>query len=140
MSKIFLIGIMIIATFLFCPASMAEQPQQTWVFNASSYLTMSPIYDNGYVYMGSLDGKMYSIQTAYGKPIFTRSYGTSIQSMPVLDNNVLYFGTSDGYFHAVDTARGVEKWKYKAGGNVDSSPLIFNGIVISGPMTAKSTR
>jgi outer membrane protein assembly factor BamB len=115
-----MVGLIILIMLLFVPACLADSPQQEWVYNASSYITTSPIYDNGYVYFGSLDGKLYSIQVVYGKPIFSKSYGTSIQSMPALDGNTLYFGTSDGYFHAVDTVRGSEKWKFKAGGNVDS--------------------
>ena len=75
--------------------------------------------------MGSLDGKLYSIQTVYGKPIFSKSFGSPIQSNPVLNGDMIYFGTDDGYLHAVDTARAEEKWKYKANGSIDSSLLII---------------
>ena len=117
------------AIALMAPVGLAEDPTQIWATQVGPHITVTPVYNNGILYVGAWDGKLYAINTQFGNPQW--SYDThvksSIYSTPVLNAQTLYFGTSNGKFYAIDALQGNQKWNYTVGSNVDSSPSDVRG-------------
>ncbi len=98
----------IFAISLMAPVGLAEEPTQIWATQVGPHITMTPVYNNGIIYVGSWDGKLYAINTQFGAPqwSYDTHVQTSIYSTPALYAQTLYFGTSNGRFYAIDALQG----------------------------------
>ena len=132
----------VFAFSLMAPVGLAEQPTQIWATQVGPHVTMSPVYINGIVSVGSWDGKLYAINTQFGATqwSYDTHVQTSIYSTPAIYAQTLYFGTSNGRFYAIDALQGRPIWNYTVGSNVDSSPTTFAGVVFSARTTASCMR
>lgn len=93
----------------------------------------APAIKNGVLYLGSLDGYLYAIQTADGQMKWRFKAGGGITSSPAVEGGAVYFGSKDDHVYAVDTATGKKVlWKFKAGDDVLSSPKIKDGVLYIG--------
>ncbi|MFP4641923.1 MAG: PQQ-binding-like beta-propeller repeat protein [Chloroflexota bacterium] len=107
-----------------------EQPGATgpgtekWTFNTGSMVQSSPAIDSGgTVYAGSLDGRLYSINSD-GTKKWEFGTGNAIYSSPTIGpDGTIYIGSNDNKLYAVDQS-GTVKWSFSAGDNVTPSPAI----------------
>jgi outer membrane protein assembly factor BamB len=86
----------------------------------------SPAFANdGTVYLGCLDGKLYAIDAASGKKKWSfSSEGSFALGSPTVDGaGRIYFGDSDGILYAL-TPSGQELWRFPTGANIVSAPVI----------------
>ena len=96
-----------------------------WKFNTNNWISISsPVLGaDGTVYVGSLDGYLYAIDTAGSQRWNFKTNGT-VFSSPVLGaDGTVYVGSWDGYLYAIDTAGG-QRWKFKTNDFVVSSPVL----------------
>ena len=87
-------------------------------------LWSSPLFANGKVYVGSLDGNLYAIDPTSGKEEWRFSTGKGIVSKPELKSGTLYVGGFGGRLYGVDASSGKEKWSFKASSWVWSRPVV----------------
>jgi outer membrane protein assembly factor BamB len=90
-------------------------------------LWSSPLFANGKVFVGSLDGNLYAIDPTSGREEWRFSTGKGIVSKPELNGGTLYVGGFGGRLYAVDASTGKEKWQFKAASWVWSRPVVSGG-------------
>ena len=92
-----------------------------WSFNTESYIISSPVIGSGRVYIGSTDGKVYSIDLLDGRKIWAFDTEDDIEASPLLFDDAVYIGNLSGEFFCLDALSGQELWRYKCGSSIYGS-------------------
>jgi outer membrane protein assembly factor BamB len=71
----------------------------------------SPIVINNRLYVGSLDGKVYCLDTADGSVEWTYTTGGPIMGSPAYSDGTIYIASTDGYLYALEAADGDFIWQ-----------------------------
>jgi outer membrane protein assembly factor BamB len=98
----------------------------------------------GRVYLGSLDGRVYSFVASNGKLAWSHSTGNYVYGSPAVarppgTGPTVYIGSYDGNFYALDARSGKQRWKYHAGDKISGSPTIVGTVVYFANLGAKET-
>jgi glucose dehydrogenase len=98
----------------------------------------------GRVYLGSLDGRVYSFVARNGKLAWSHSTGGYVYASPAVARvprtpPTVYIGSYDGNFYALDARNGKERWKYRAGGKISGSATVVGKVVYFANLGAKQT-
>ena len=106
--------------------SLGEDPRMfdLWV--------SSPVVADDAVYVGSGDGKVYSVALSTGVKRWSYATQSRVRSSPAIADGTLYVGSFDGQVYALDATSGAERWKFQTGDAVQSSPAVFGGTVCVG--------
>jgi outer membrane protein assembly factor BamB len=104
----------------------------------------TPAVKFGRVYLGSLDGRVYSFVARTGELAWSHSTGNYVYASPAVarapgTRPTVYIGSYDGNFYALDARNGKERWKYRAGGRISGSPTIVGRVVYFANLGAKET-
>ncbi|MCL4479602.1 MAG: PQQ-binding-like beta-propeller repeat protein [Deltaproteobacteria bacterium] len=97
-----------------------------WSYTTGDYIYSSPaIGGDGTIYIGSDDGKLYSINPNGGLNWSYPTGGAIWYSSPAIGNNgTIYIGSSDGQLYAISSSGSLD-WSYPTGGPIwYSSPAI----------------
>lgn len=106
---------------------------QKWRFKAKRAIVSSPyLHTNGTIYVGSMDGMVYAMDSASGWLVWKFRTNKPVLSSPTVDGNTLFVGSADNYLYAVDIRKGAETWKYQTEGQVNSSPVVYKNTVYVG--------
>lgn len=119
------VGMGIVGAFLLAsPSARAEVGGILWQFQRGSGFEASPaIADDGTVYIGSDDDRLYAVDRD-GAEIWQFAAGGDIVSSPAIGaDGTVYVGSRDGGLYAVDR-NGRQKWRFPADGEIVSSPGI----------------
>ncbi|MBP65471.1 MAG: hypothetical protein CL727_06880, partial [Chloroflexi bacterium] len=96
----------------------AKEPKK---FNVVSAPTIG---DDGSVYFGSNDSKLYSVDGVTGEKNWEFKTGQPVQSSPSVGaDGTVYIGSNDGKIYAINP-NGTKKWEFITAGWVHSSPAI----------------
>jgi outer membrane protein assembly factor BamB/endonuclease YncB( thermonuclease family) len=112
-------------------ASPAKIP---WEFQTTSAIFSSPAIVDGVIYVGSLDGSLYALDSHSGPPLWQFTTGAGIISSPAVADGVVYVGSEDTNLYAIDAATGRQRWSFATGAEVSSSPAVADGVVYVGGM------
>ena len=86
-----------------------------WRFSAGGKIWSTPAIDDGTLYVGSFDKKLYALNADDGskrwEPFATEG---AIVAAPVVYNNAIYFGSLDRHIYALDAATGALEWRFSA--------------------------
>lgn len=107
-------------------------PKREWTFSAGDAVQSSPALSGDTLYVSSLDGKLYALNTKNGDRRWTASTRGAIYSSPVVSEGTVYVGSTDHFFYAFDAHSGHQKWKYDAGVPLYSTADVSNGTVCFG--------
>ena len=110
-----------------------QSAQQGWAYPTNAEIYATPVIDgNGYSYVGSLDGKFYSLNTTGNLRWAFTTGGQIIGSAAINYGGTIYVGSKDFYLYALNP-NGSLKWKYKTNGPITVAPIIdIDGNVIVG--------
>ena len=89
----------------------------------------SPRIHGNKLFVGTLDGLLFCIDTISGRPIWFRNIGSSIRSSPSVGDGKVYFGTENNRVFALDIESGEQRWMTELKGPVYSSPAFYNNRV-----------
>jgi outer membrane protein assembly factor BamB len=83
----------------------------------------------GRVYVGSTDGRQYSLSAADGELAWAKQTGDYVYSSAAVDNvpglgPTVFFGSYDGNVYALDARSGNQRWRHRSGGRISGSPTI----------------
>jgi outer membrane protein assembly factor BamB len=94
-------------------------------------LQTSPILSDEYIYLGSLNGKFYKLNSADGKVIWEHDIKSQIHSTCAVSGGKIFFGSDNGILHCLNTD-GKKIWEFKTQASVFSAPLVFENRVFFG--------
>ena len=105
----------------------------------------TPAVKYGRVYVGSLDGRVYSFVARTGQLAWSRSTGNYVYASPAVARvpgtpPTVYVGSYDGNFYALDARSGRERWKHNAGGRISGSASVIGRTVYFANLGARNTR
>ncbi|HAV10331.1 MAG TPA: hypothetical protein DCX22_01770 [Dehalococcoidia bacterium] len=90
------------------------------------------VLDNGVLYFGSSDGKLYAITTNELQFKWEFQTGGKIWTTPVVKDGVVYVGSYDGSLYAVSAKDGSQLWSQKLKTGMASSPVISGDMLYIG--------
>lgn len=102
------------------PASL----KPLWTFEAADGFEGTAAIAGGTVFVGSLDGNLYALDSKSGRVRFKYAAGGEIKSSPAVAGGTVYFGDEAGTFHALDAATGKPRWTFKTDAGVTSSATL----------------
>jgi outer membrane protein assembly factor BamB len=115
------------------PAKYVHPPLSVkWGFSTGGNIWSSPAVVAKTLFVGSSDGKLYSLDVADGNMRWAFKTGGEIFSSPAVNKRSVYFGSSDHMFYALDADTGDMKWYFETGDQVTSSPAVLDGKVYFG--------
>lgn len=102
-----------------------------WTYQTGGAVYSSPAVLDGMLYVGSLDGKLYALDSETGSKAWSFTAAGPIHSSPAVDGNQVYFLDESGTVYALDVATGAQNWATALGnGSWDwSSPALHGGNV-----------
>jgi outer membrane protein assembly factor BamB len=103
-----------------------ENPDRHFPFYSSAAIT------DGKVILGGRDKLVYCFNAATGKPIWTFTTRSRIDSSPAIAGGRIYIGSNDGRFYVLDQNTGAKIWEYETGSPLSASPAIAGGRVVIG--------
>lgn len=106
------------------PVKGPTSPQLKWRLQAQGYVESSgAVASDGRIYVGSSDGKLYSIMPS-GTIAWAYQTGSCIDSSPAIGpTGCIYVGSYDGYLYCLYPT-GTLRWRYAAGSMIWSSPAV----------------
>jgi outer membrane protein assembly factor BamB len=108
----------------------------------SFYSTPAAAY--GRVYIGSLDGFVYSFAASNGKLAWRHRTGSYVYSSPAVASvpgagPTVYIGSYDGRLYAFDARSGRVRWAHNAGGKISGAPVVVGDLVFYSNLSRRSS-
>lgn len=98
-----------------------------WEFQTGDRIWSTPAVDNGVVYIGSTNHRLYAIDIETHEEIWHFEAEAAILSTPLVYEDTIYIGACDNKFYAIDAASGEEIWHFEAGNWFWTQALAYNG-------------
>jgi outer membrane protein assembly factor BamB len=96
-----------------------------WSFETGKPVWSQPEYEDGILYMGSMDGFVYALDAESGEEIWNRSLGGAVAANLELENNLLYANSYNRNASALDPATGEIVWQ------VDTPSSVWSGSAVT---------
>ncbi len=102
-----------------------------WKLKTGGKIYSSPVEAGKNVYVGSMDGNLYSADIATGAERWKFKTSGGVVSTPTVSGGLVFFTSMDGKLYAVETASGKEKWSAKVTEekNYHASPALSYGTI-----------
>ena len=117
----------LIASSLFCltTSSWAEEPVVKWVNEEIKGVSSPAIGQDGTIYVGAMDNKVYAVNPADGIIKWVCPTDGAIYSSPVIgEDGIIYVGSYDKNLYAINPEDGSKKWMFETEDVIYSSPAI----------------
>lgn len=99
-----------------------------WRFHTKGRIFSSPVVDDGTVFVGSSDARLYAVRASDGSEVWRFATKGSVNSTPAVWNRTVYFSSLDGNIYAVNESDGKERWHFRTGGERRYSAPGIHGI------------
>ncbi|HAF62167.1 MAG TPA: hypothetical protein DCK95_07570, partial [Anaerolineaceae bacterium] len=111
---------------------VVEKP--VWTTDLETAVVSDPLLSDGYLYVGTIAGKVFKVDTSNGSIVWTFQDDTQVKSVwtePTIVDDVLFFATEDGYIFALNTETGDPVWNapLASGAQIVASAVELNGSV-----------
>jgi len=100
------------------PGKLPDSLKSYWKFKTEGAIRSSAAVENGRVYIGSDDGKIYCLNLSNGEEIWSFQTEDSVEATPCLLDGSVFAGSSDSFLYALDAKTGEFKWKYETGAKI----------------------
>lgn len=110
----------------FSPSLIPTQHFLLWNTTVGSLMYSSPAVMDNKLYIGSLNGILYCLNTATGTERWHSSTENSLSSSPAVVNGNVYIGSFDHKLCCFNASDGTPLWNFTTGGLVKSSPTIVD--------------
>jgi outer membrane protein assembly factor BamB len=115
----------------------ARTGKEIWAYHFAGEAMPTAAYEDGFLYIGTGDGHVYTISAETGKPEWISDIVSFVSmSSPVLNGKYVFLGGTDpNYFYALDKETGRVAWKITiprlvATGMGDCTPAYSDNIVV----------
>jgi len=108
--------------------------QFAWVHATPGTPSMasSPGVEGNRVVYHTMSGRVYVLDRANGRPVWSWNAGSAIESSPVVVNGIDYFGAANGEMYALDLRTHRLRWSKNLGAKITSSAAIAGGRLFIG--------
>ncbi len=103
-----------------------------WQANTKGAITSSPRMQDGAIYFGSLDARLYALDAKTGWSIWEFRMKSGTVSSPWLTEKYIYIGSADGNIYCVNLQSSKKAWLFEAENQVASSPIIYQDSLYCG--------
>ena len=98
----------------------------------------------GRVYIGSTDGRMYSLSARTGRLAWARQTGDYVYSSAAVHDvpkvgPTVYFGSYDGHLYALNARTGDVRWRFRSGGRISGAATIIGKAVFFADLGKRTT-
>ncbi len=98
-----------------------------WTFEGGQSFWGTPLLEDGVLYIGSLERKVYALQAESGEKLWERELGAAILGTPATAESLpLFVAVLDGTLYALDKGSGEILWQKSLGARLWSTPRIVN--------------
>ena len=87
--------------------------QPSWTFDGGSPMWAGPTQAAGSVFVGTLDGKVFSLDARTGAKRWQFVAGGAVRSRPVVAAGAVYVAADDGILYRIASATGTLEWQVK---------------------------
>jgi outer membrane protein assembly factor BamB len=101
-------------------------------YTTGSGVESSPTVSNGYVYVGSLDDKIYQLNSSDMSLVNSYTTGDDVRSSPTVSDGYVYVGSYDDKVYQLNATDMSFVNSYTTGDDVKSSPTVSDGYVYVG--------
>lgn len=108
-----------------------------WVFETESTVTSNCVVEDGSLFFGCYDGRLYSVDVKTGVVNWFHETSEKTWAGLAVSRLVLCYSGSDNCLHAIDVARGTEIWKFPTSSRLLSAPTIDQWVVYVGGSDGK---
>jgi outer membrane protein assembly factor BamB len=113
-------------------------------FGRSGRVYSTPAVKYGRVYVGSLDGRVYSYVARNGRLAWSHSTGNYVYASAAVARvpgtpPTVYIGSYDGGLYALDARTGKERWRYNSGSKISGSATVVGDVVYFASLGAAET-
>ncbi len=98
-------------------------------FEAGHSIWGQSVYEDGVIYVPSLDKKVYALEAETGAELWQADVGGSVADKPVLNGDLLYVGSFDRQVYALGKGSGEIRWTSPAKAAVWGAPAFADGVV-----------
>jgi len=109
-----------------------EDASVLWTFETGDYVYSSPVYYEGYIYVGSGDNFSYCLDAGSGDLTWSFETGAVIQGTMSIDGGKAFVPSYDHTLYCLDAYTGEEIWRFETGGSIFSSPAVIGDMVVFG--------
>ncbi len=102
-------------------SGIPDSPELLWTFETGDEVRSSAVSDGESVFVGSMDGYVYSIGLRDGRLKWKLDTGNSIEASCLILGGAVYVGNYDGEFFSIDAASGTVLWSFKADAKIAGS-------------------
>jgi hypothetical protein len=104
----------------------------------------TPAVAYGRVYIGGLDGFVYSFAARTGRLAWRHRTGGFVYSSPAVASvagagPTVYIGSYDGRLYALDAQSGKVRWTHDAGGKISGGTVVLGDLVLYSNLARRST-
>ncbi len=117
--------------------SLSDRLQQQWTFKTGAKIWSTPAVQQGILYVGSFDKKVYALDASTGAEKWEFTTGGVITATPVVVDGTLYVGSFDQSFYALDAASGHLKWRFEGKNGFWATPIVVNGTIYAPALDGK---
>ena len=100
-----------------------------WRTSAKRAVTATPHFNDGVIYITSLDGMLYAIDAKSGWVIWRFRMENGSISSPITNENHVYVGSTDNSFYCVNTKSANKVWSFDTDNQINSSPIFYKGAI-----------
>ena len=101
-------------------------------FKTQNSILATPLIENNSIYIGSLDKKIYALNSENLTPNWEFATDGPIVTTPAISGDTIFVTSGDGFCYALNKTNGSQIWKVKAGESIFSSPVYSNGSILFG--------
>ena len=104
-----------------------------WTSELDTSILSAPLVADGKLYIGTLSGKLYSIDSSTGEILWNTQLTGGIWGTPALGGDALYVGTvsgTAGKVYSVSVTNGATIWSKDEEGSVVASPVLHGEMVL----------
>jgi outer membrane protein assembly factor BamB len=122
-------GALILNETIFAPSgdgtlyAFSPTGQKRWEKNLSKHaLWTTPVSDGAYIYLATLDHRLYCINPETGNIVWDEELDNGIIGAPAIVDGTLYIGTLSGNLYSIDASSGSSNWVKALEGNIWGTP------------------
>jgi outer membrane protein assembly factor BamB len=115
-----------------------EKLELLWKFSVEdSAFDATPAIDQGRVFIGDLDEKLYALDLQSGKKLWDQTGKLGFPGGPAVQGDFVYAGDGDGIFHCFAVTTGEEKWRFTTEAEIVAGANFWKNQVLIGSQDSR---